>query len=169
MTNTASKEYWLEKVIWDLINTVTQSKQDALSWVKDSQNRSKVIAAAVVLGGGSYGLVKLYSYLNKKPKQGKQNEQQKKPKSGISLEFFKRLWYLVGIAMPKYRSKEMISALVLALTVFSKSLLSNYLNSVSGDMMRDMIMQNKDSFFKLLAYTTALNLVLSTISPLLNF
>jgi len=173
MTNTASKEFWLETAILDMISTFSQHKHDALSWVKDSQNRSKVIGISFLLGGGGYGLFKLYKYLTKKPRNQQQPDAEKaaakKPRTGITSEFFGKLWDLIKIAVPEWRSKETYYALFLVLVIISKSLLSNYINSIGGDLMRDMVMQNKGDFFKLLAYFTFMNLGLSFMSPFITY
>jgi ATP-binding cassette subfamily D (ALD) protein 3 len=176
MPPTHSKDmFWLEKAIWDLIDKFTQKRQDAASWILDKQNRNKIIAALVIGVGGGYGLARLYKYLTYKPraKQPQQaadkKEQEKKPQARIDKAFFERLWYLVKIACPRFKSREFGTASALALTVVAQSLLGNYLNELAGELMKHLVMQNVNGFNKLLLWFTTVNLFISFIAPFITY
>lgn len=181
-------QFWLEKSILDLMAWVESSKARSRNWLQRRENKNKVIGIAAATAAGSYGLYRLYTAWKAGQKKAKEMENDKSGEQGVGKRkaaaeaaiaskhrprldrvFFQRLLYIIKIVLPSYKSREFMTCLALAAIIILQSFLTNYVNSVSGDLMKHLVMQQVNGFMKTLIVFTGLASVNSVISPLITF
>lgn len=179
-------QFWLEKSILDLMAWVDSSKARSRTWLQRRENKNKVIGIAAATAAGSYGLYRLYTAWKAGQKKAKEMESEKSGEQGkrkaaaeaaiaskhrprLDRMFFQRLFYILKIVLPSYKSREFMTCLALGAIIVLQSFLTNYVNSVSGDLMKHLVMQQVNGFMKTLVVFTGLASVNSVISPLITF
>jgi hypothetical protein len=86
---------------------------------------NKLILLAVLVGS-SIGITKIY----RKPQDKKREElitttkQTKKPKVAVDKIFFKRLWTIIKIVIPTWRSAEFLNLIILTVLLYARTVLS---------------------------------------------
>lgn len=173
-----SKEYWLESFILESIEWFGSKKQIVSNWI--SQNKTKTFVVSSTLGAVLFLTMKsvtsspkTYQKRSQQTRQqGSQSPQvtdETNQKPRIDMALFKRLFKLIRILIPSWKSMEAVFALLLSATVIGQSFLSRYIIEVSGELMKFLILREKSDYAKVLLYLTALQFGNSLISPLLTY
>jgi ATP-binding cassette subfamily D (ALD) protein 3 len=167
----ASKEVWLENEIRSLITTLQRNKQDVINYLKQNQNSIKAIFIAL---GGAATCLKIYKLIQPKPRKIPKDEEEIRKESmrhhsRIDAAFISRLFYLIRIGLPRIASKEFVTIIALFALIICQSLLTNWSNSVAGDLMVELANRN---LLPVVQYLVGLMTVLSVnsfITPTINY
>lgn len=178
-------QFWLETSILNAMEWFGTRKSRASLWMQRRENKAKAAGIAAAVAAGSYGLYRLYASraAEQQRKQNKAKAGQKQDASAaaaaaaagqkqrprLDKAFFQRLIYIMRIAMPSYRSREFLTCIALGAIIIFQSFLTNYVNSVSGDLMKHLVMQQVNGFMKTLIVFTGLAGVNSVVSPLITY
>eukprot|EP00761_Pharyngomonas_kirbyi_P012810 gb/GECH01012837.1/.p1 GENE.gb/GECH01012837.1/~~gb/GECH01012837.1/.p1 ORF type:complete len:704 (+),score=162.31 gb/GECH01012837.1/:1-2112(+) len=143
---------------------------------KKARKRNKAVAIFLLCTGGGVLLWRLFrqiqSRLVKPPKKTEETstkKKEKKQKSKVDMKFLKQLGFLARIAIPSLKSWECIEIILLAIIVSLRTVVSNQLSWLSGDLSKDLLEKNKANFKQHLLTTSGLSAVSAILSPSLNF
>jgi hypothetical protein len=169
-----SKEvYWLEKSIQNWLDAFSSQKNSFSAILNHNNNKNKLLALLLALVGGGV-CYKIYDLIQPKKRRVPRDETEKtkqapKISSRIDASFFSRLTYLMKIAIPGLASKEFLTIIGLFLLVICQSLITNWSNSISGDLMGHLVSRDVASYAQSVIGLTAVLSTNSFITPLVNY
>lgn len=165
-----------ERTLKDHVKTILSFLSN--EWRK-AKKRNKAVVIFLLCTSGGVMLWRLFRQIQSKlsksskgraedVKRSAKKEEQKK-RSKVDRNFLKRLSFLARIAVPSLKSWQSVQLVLLALVVSMRTVVSNQLSWLSGDLSKDLLEKNADAFGKHLLFSTGLSGVSAILSPSLNY
>jgi ATP-binding cassette subfamily D (ALD) protein 3 len=127
-------------------------------------------------GAGAYGVAKYLKYkkqiekeANQRVKKANEDETPKKRSGKLDSVFFNRLQRLLAIVVPSLKSIEVLQLIALVLVVVSRTFVSNWLSSISGDISKTLIDLDFRNFCLSLGLSSSLSFVSALLAPTLKY
>jgi ATP-binding cassette subfamily D (ALD) protein 3 len=165
-----SKAFWLEEAIRDGLDLIYARKDALAKWMSIGSNRLKTIAVLTIIIGG-YAAVKKYLLPKKKRDERAKPEpsQAQKQRTALDSVFVQRFLYVMRIAIPSLVSKEGFIMLVLTVLTVCQSIITNFSNSVQGDLMLYLVDRKAGKYAETLLSLVGILSVNAFITPMLNY
>ncbi|KAL9650465.1 hypothetical protein ABK040_004689 [Willaertia magna] len=138
------------------------------SWLQNKRS-TKYIGVSSALG--TVGIIGLFKYWKYKRNLQKEIEKPSKGrvKANIDMQFLGRLRLLISIVVPSIKSKEFLQLIAITVVVILRTLVSNWLSSLSGDISAALINLDFKQFMIILGYTSLLSFVSAILAPSLKY
>ncbi len=169
-----SKEYWLERMILDLLESYQIQKNSLEMILNKNDNKQKIKAVLLALLGSGI-CYKIYQMIQPRRRRvvrelsEDEKKQQQKYRSRIDAEFFHRIFYLLRISIPGIVSKEFLTICGLTILVICQSLINNASNSLSGDLMAHLVSRSVSSYAGCIVSFTLILSMNSFVTPLIDY
>lgn len=148
----------------------------------DKSSLQSLIITVLILGIGGIALIKYWQFKSKLEREEKKHAQEgmqsrasadgtlpRKPRGSLDSQFFGRLKLLLSIVVPSYKSLEFAQLIALAIIVISRTLLSNWLSSLSGDISKNLLELDFRSFVHHLGLSSTLSFASALLAPTLKY
>ncbi|KAL0478885.1 peroxisomal ABC transporter D family member [Acrasis kona] len=130
---------------------------------------SYTIGGSAILTAASIGLLKYWNFKQKLEQTENSTQTKNRPKAKVDGKFLERLKLLLNIVVPGVKSKEFLQLIALSVVVIARTLISNWLSSLSGDVSKTLIELDFREFCRTLALSSLLSIGSALLAPTLKY